>query len=151
MVHALAAAGADPPDLPRGIADDDRVRRDIANDDRARADHRVPADLEAGDDDRAGRDDRGGGDHRATASAGAAYGTRAPPERSERIPASRTRTTRRPASPSLRGFLPPWTHSMKWRISTCSASVIGTRGLRMSPARYERRSSSLESDSTPKS
>src|SRR5438093_1095202 len=139
MFHALAAAGADPPDLPRGIADDERVRRDIASDARARP------------DDRVGCDYRGGSDQRATASAGAAYGTRAPPERSERMPASRTRTTRRPASPSLRGFLPPWTHSTKWRISTCNASVIGTRGLRMSPARYERRSSSLGSDSTPKS
>ena len=29
--------------------------------------------------------------------------------------------------------------------------MIGTRGLRISPARYERRSSSLESSSTPKS
>src|SRR5439155_21526406 len=109
-------------------------------------------------DDRIRRDHGGLRDHRArergharAASGAGRYETRAPPDRRLRMPASSTRTTRRPASPSLRGFLPPWMHSMKWRISSCSASVIGTRGLRMSPARYERRSSSLESSSTPKS
>src|SRR6266550_910321 len=63
------------------------------------------------------------------------YATRAPPDRRERMASSRMRTTISPASPSLRGVLPSRTHSMKWRISSCSASVIGTRGLWMSPAR----------------
>ena len=95
-----------------------------------------------GSDDRIIGDDRGVGDDRAcergharAASGVDRYETRAPPERRLRMPASRTRTTRRPASPSLRGRLPFCTHSTKCRISTWSASVIGTRGLRMSPAR----------------
>src|SRR5438552_7644848 len=64
------------------------------------------------------RNDRGGmhgrlhaGAHTRTGSS--RYATRAPPDRSDRIASSSTRTTVRPASPSLRGFLPSRTHSMK--------------------------------------
>ena len=56
-------------------------------------------------------------------------------ERSDRIAASRTRTTRTPAWPSLRGIAPSRTHSMKCRTSSWSASVTATCGLWMSPER----------------
>src|SRR5438552_8087771 len=64
------------------------------------------------------RNDRGGMHRRLHAGAHARtgssrYATRAPPDRSDRIASSSTRTTVRPASPSLRGFLPSRTHSMK--------------------------------------
>src|SRR5947207_14358717 len=41
------------------------------------------------------------------------YATRAPPDRRERMASSSTRTTMRPASPSVRGFFPSRTQSMK--------------------------------------
>src|SRR5438105_856211 len=101
----------------RVLADDASLAQpDVRRDDRGRVHRRLEA-----------------GAHARTGSS--RYATRAPPDRSDRMASSRTRTTVRPASPSLRGFLPSRTHSMKWRISTCSASVIGMRGLWMSPAR----------------
>src|SRR5205823_6006748 len=125
---------------------DDRARTDdelelaiflaarSASQDRVLADHASLAQTDVRRNDR-GRVHRrlGAGAHARTGSS--RYATRAPPDRSDRMASSRTRTTVRPASPSLRGFLPSRTHSMKWRISTCSASVIGMRGLWMSPAR----------------
>src|SRR5438876_41558 len=153
--HRVAddASGADErvladldPRQDRGERTDDRARPDdqlelaflLAA--RRTADDRVLADDAPLTESDVRRDHRGGvhrrrrtGAHARTGSS--RYATRAPPDRSDRIASSSTRTTMSPASPSLRGFLPSRTHSMKWRISTCSASVIGTRGLWMSPAR----------------
>src|SRR5438067_1003897 len=127
-------------ELHRRIPGPHRPRRDRVTHDASRADERVLADHASLAQSDVRRNDRGGVHRRLGAGAHARtgssrYATRAPPDRSDRMASSRTRTTVRPASPSLRGFLPSRTHSMKWRISTCSASVIGMRGLWMSPAR----------------
>src|SRR5438093_3622646 len=140
-------ARADPrPGVDRGEGTDDGARADdelelallLAS--RRAPEHDVFTDDAAFAQAHVRADDRGRVDRRRRARAHARttsrrYATRAPPERSDRMASSSTRTTWRPASPSLRGFAPSRTQSMKWRISTCSASVIGTRGLWMSPAR----------------
>src|SRR5207244_12819175 len=87
----------------------------LAADARALADLGVMPHPRPGRDASVARDDGGVGDRcrtrlrlrrRHARTASGRYATRAPPERSERIPASSPRTTRRPPVASLRGFLP---------------------------------------------
>ena len=54
---------------------------------------------------------------------------------SDAVAASRIRTTRRPAWPSVIGVRPVWMHSTKCWVSTRSASVRLTCGAHMSPLR----------------
>src|SRR6202035_816605 len=55
--------------------------------------------------------------------------------RMDRSAASRIRTTRRPASPSLNGLVFSSIHLMKYAVSARSASTCSTCGAHMSPER----------------
>src|SRR5262245_53469910 len=61
--------------------------------------------------------------------------TSRPPSRSDRWPASRIETTRRPCAGPVSGVCPVRMHSRKWPVSTLRGSSKLIRGRRTSPAR----------------